>query len=282
MEISLADEQAFNFVPKYSLDVAHDRVEQKKVNLIAGAFGSLLSRPKPTDFAMISLENRYDPFWLVTISTRTRYDRNQTYVVPASGPEVRQVTLLGQDLNLENAAKGSPTFSLSAVEHCTEERHSTKTYDGFTGTAVDMSKYLAFPKTQILELEAFAPEGILVVPPQVRATAAVRQALSEMIKPVSQAHVIHEERVDVEAIELNYRPVYALEYEWTTKGKHHVIEFDALTGEINGDGRKLSHQIKGVLTRDLLFDVTADAVGVLVPGGSIAVKLVKAVIDRGK
>ena len=35
-----------------------------------------------------------------------------------------------------------------------------------------------------------------------------------------------------------------------------------------------------MLTRDLLFDITADAVGMFVPGGSIAVKLVKAVVDR--
>ena len=61
-----------------------------------------------------------------------------------------------------------------------------------------------------------------------------------------------------------------------------MIEFDALTGEISDNGRKLQNKFKGVLTRDLLFDVTADAVGVIVPGGSIAVKLVKAVIDRGK
>jgi hypothetical protein len=37
-----------------------------------------------------------------------------------------------------------------------------------------------------------------------------------------------------------------------------------------------------MLTRDLIFDMTADAVGMVVPGGSIAVKLVKAVADRGK
>ena len=47
-------------------------------------------------------------------------------------------------------------------------------------------------------------------------------------------------------------------------------------------GKKLGDQIRGMLTRDLLFDVTADAVGMIVPGGSIAVKLVKAVVDRGK
>jgi hypothetical protein len=37
-----------------------------------------------------------------------------------------------------------------------------------------------------------------------------------------------------------------------------------------------------MLTRDLIFDVTADAAGLIIPGGSIAVKLVKAVVDRKK
>jgi hypothetical protein len=47
-------------------------------------------------------------------------------------------------------------------------------------------------------------------------------------------------------------------------------------------GKRWSDQIKGMLTRDLIFDITADAFGTIVPGGSIAVKLVKAVVDRNK
>jgi hypothetical protein len=61
-----------------------------------------------------------------------------------------------------------------------------------------------------------------------------------------------------------------------------VVEFDALLGEMHSGGKKWSDQIKGIISRDLFFDVTADAVGMLVPGGSIAVKLVKAVVDRKK
>ena len=61
-----------------------------------------------------------------------------------------------------------------------------------------------------------------------------------------------------------------------------VIEFDPLTGEMRTGGKKWSDQIKGMLTRDLIFDITADAFGTIVPGGSIAVKLVKAVVDRNK
>jgi hypothetical protein len=74
--------------------------------------------------------------------------------------------------------------------------------------------------------------------------------------------------------------VYAFEYEWVSKNKRTVIEFDAVTSEIRGNGRRLQDQIKGIITRDLLFDISADAAGMLLPGGSIAVKLVKAMVDR--
>ena len=119
------------------------------------------------------------------------------------------------------------------------------------------------------------------MPPEAHSTTVVRAVLAEVIKPV-QAQVIHEERVNVEALDIYFRPVYALEYEWVTKGKRVILEFDGLTGEVHTGGKKQNEQIKGMLTRDLIFDVTADAAGLIVPGGSIAVKLVKAVVDRGK
>jgi hypothetical protein len=58
------------------------------------------------------------------------------------------------------------------------------------------------------------------------------------------------------------------------------VEYDGLTGDVHSGGKRLGEQIRGMLTRDLLFDVTADAVSMIVPGGGIAVKLVKAVVDR--
>jgi hypothetical protein len=144
-----------------------------------------------------------------------------------------------------------------------------------------MSKYNSFAKTEISDLGQFTPAGVLVVPPEAHASTIVRAVLANVIKPV-QAQVIHEEKVIVEALDINFRPVYALEYEWVPKGKRVVLEFDGLTGEVHAGGKKLNDQIKDMVTRDLIFDVTADAVGLIVPGGSIAVKLVKAVVDRRK
>jgi hypothetical protein len=280
MEISLAEERAYYFVPQISPEIARDRIEKKKTTLVAGMFGTLISRPSPDEIRVISVENRLEPYWEVTASSRTAYDRQQVYTIPIKGPEVREVTVLGQKLAVN--AKGNPSFSLNGIEYCVEEHRATRFFDGITGQKTDWSRYQSFAKTQILDLEGFTPQGLLVIPPQMRATVIVRQVLGEVIQPVTKAQIIHEERVDVETIELNFRPVYAFEYEWAAKAKRVVVEFDALLGDIRSGGKKWSDQFKGILTRDLFFDVTADAVGMLVPGGSIAVKLVKAVVDRSR
>ncbi len=280
MDIYLASERAFHLVPQISLEVARDQLEQKKTSLVTGTFGALIARPKPEDIQIVSFENRLEAFWLINVFVHTVFERNQTYVIPVSGKDVDHVTALGQDLPVNITNKGSANFSLMGVEHCIEESRDSFTFDG-SGKKVDLSKYKSFAKTEISDLEQFAPAGVLVVPPEAHASTVVRAVLADVIRPV-QAQVIHEEKVNVETLEINFRPVYALEYEWVTKGKRVVLEFDGLTGEVHTGGRKLNDQIKGMVTRDLIFDVTADAVGLLVPGGSIAVKLVKAVVDRGK
>ncbi|MER3514219.1 MAG: hypothetical protein C4310_07375 [Chloroflexota bacterium] len=286
MDIYLASEHTYYFPPQIALGTARDQVEPKKTGLVAGMVGALLTRPRPEDVRLTAVENRLEPFWLVTLFARTVYNRQCTYIVPVSGPEVQRVTVLGQEVMVEAQAKGAPGFSLAGVEHCVEEQRMSYTFDGLSGHKADLSKYLSFAKTEVLDLATFAPEGVLVVPPQVRASAVVRQMMAEVVRPVQQAQDVLEERVEFEVMDLNFRPVYALEYEWTAKGKKVVVELDALTGEMRTGGKRLSEQLrqlKGMLTRDVLFDVTADAMGLIVPGGSIAVKLVKAVVDyRGR
>jgi hypothetical protein len=279
MDISLADERAFQISPQVTPEVARVRVDDKRTNLVAGTVGALLSRPKPDEIRLVGMENRLEPFWLVTIGTHTVFDRNRSFSFTVAGPEVKSVTLLEHEVATQAQAKGAPVVTLQGVEHCLEDLEVTRHFDGIAGTKADYAKYLSAPSLEILSLESFAPENVLVVPPQARASAVVRQVMGEVVQPV-QAQMILEERVDVKAIDLYFRPVYAFEYEWAAKGKKAVVEYDAITGDAHAGGRWLGEQIRGMLTRDLLFDVTADAVGLIVPGGSIAVKLVKAAIDR--
>ncbi len=283
MDISLAQEHAYYFAPQISLDDARERVEKKKTSLVAGTFGTLISRPNPAEIQIVSVENRLEPYWMVSASSHTAYDRQQVYTVPVKGDEVREVTVLGQRLRLNSASKANPSFTLNGVEHCIEENQLTRFYNGLSGLKVEMTRYEPFSKTEITDLDHFTPESTLVVPPQMKASAIIRLALGELIQPITKAQVIHEERVNIEMLELNFRPVYAFEYEWASKGKRVVVEFDALLGDSRGGGKKWANQIKGIVTHDLFFDITADAAGMLVPGGGIAVKLVKAVVvDRVK
>ncbi len=282
MDIYLATEHAYHFIPQFNLEVARDRVEQKKVNLIAGTLGSLFSRAKPEELQLATVENRVEPFWLLEASSRTAYDRARVYNVAASGTEVRSVTVLGADFPVVPQPKGGPSFTFTGVEHCVQELQTRQTFDGITGAKVDLLKYGGAAKTEIADINAFALEGVLVVPPQVKANAVVRQVTAEVVQPVQNVQAIHEERVDIATIDLNFRPIYAFEYEWAAKNKRAVIEFDPLTGEMRTGGKRWSDQIKSLVTRDLIFDITADAFGTIVPGGSIAIKLVKAVVDRKK
>lgn len=280
MEIRLAEEHAYYFIPQISLDAAREKVEKKKTTLVAGMFGTLISRPNPAEIQIISVESRLEPYWMVKAASHTAYDRQQIYTVPIKGDEVRAVTVLGQTLQLNT--KGGSSLTLNGVEHCVEEHQVTSYFDGLSGQKYDLNRFQRFAKTEITDLEHFALEGMLVVPAQMKATAIIRQVLGEVIQPVLKAQIIHEERVDIEDLELNFRPVYAFEYEWSSKGKRVIVEFDALLGDTRSGGKKWSDDIKGILSRDLFFDVTADAVGMLVPGGGIAVKLVKAVVDRNR
>ena len=279
MDISLADERAFQINPQVTLDVARVRVDDKRTSLVAGTVGALLSRPKPDEIRIVSVENRLEPFWVVTIRTHTVFDRDRAFTLTTAGPEVKSVTLLEHEVPTQSQLKGPSTVRLQGVEHCLEETEVSRNFDAISGAKADYARYLSVPSLEILNLETFAPENVLVVPPQARASAVVRQVMGEVVQAV-QAQTILEERVDVKVIDLYFRPVYAFEYEWAAKNKKVVVEYDAVTGDAHAGGKWIGEQIRGMVTRDLVFDVTADAVGLIVPGGSIAVKLVKAIADR--
>jgi hypothetical protein len=80
-------------------------------------------------------------------------------------------------------------------------------------------------------------------------------------------------------VALYFRPVYAFEYIWDTKGKTAVAEFDGLTGDMTTGGVTLRQQVEKVITRDLIFDVGMQTVNLLIPGSGIAVRVAKAVAN---
>ena len=271
MDIRVAEEQAFLLRETMTWDQAREKAWDRKT-AVFGTISRLFV--KGEDIEIAYSERRYEPFWHLVCSAHYVYDRHQRWTIHVSGPEVKRITIRDEDFDVP---PDKQEVGISGVEHCEELYQRDVFVDGVSGQSVERAAYLEFAAEPI-DLDAFAPENSIIVPSQVRASSVVRQILGEMLKPV-QADTVLEEVVAVEAIDLYYAPVYAFEYYWQSKDKRTVAEFDGLTGELRREGKAFRQQLRQVFTKDVLFDVGADVVGMIVPGGSIAVKVAKAVAE---
>jgi hypothetical protein len=273
MEIQLAEQKIFALNEKLPAEQARLRAMDKRSGLFVSGIGTLLQRPKPEEVELIATQKRMEPFWRVSCATRQVYDRTRKFSVPVTGTEVQSVTLQGADYPVANRA-----FTLDAVEHCRDEDRQSMFFDAVSGEKGDFSQLVGGAKFEVTDLAGFAPaSNAVVITPEIRASFVMRQVLQAMFKPV-QADVVFEEVVTIEAIDLYYRPIYAFEFRWKPKDKTAVAEFDGVTGEMR-NAKSLRQQINLPVSRDALFDIGADTVGMIVPGGNIAVKLAKVALD---
>lgn len=274
MDIQLADQHIYRLDDR----LTPEEIRQRAMDRRTGAFGSglenLFSRPKADDIELVDSQRRLEPFWHVACSARYIYDRSHDYVVPASGAQVQSVTVHGED---HPTAAGS--FTISTVEHSREDYRQALFLDGVTGAPVpEAPNLIGSTRHEVTDLEALAGEADIVRPPEQRASYVVRQLLTGMLKPL-QADVVHEESITFENVDLYFRPWWAFEFHWKLKDKKGVVELDAVSGEMRNSPALMARLSRSV-SRDSLFDIGADTVGLLVPGGSIAVKVAKMAIDH--
>jgi len=280
MDIALADQHIFVLDDRLTPDDIRQRAMDRRTGAFGGGLGSLLQRPKADDIELVNSQRQLEPFWHVGGRALYVYDRARDYTVPASGAEVREVTVHGE-LHPITAAAGRGTFVLPATEHCRDEFREEIYVDGVSGTLVtDAATILGGPRQEVTDLGRAAENNTIVVPPTQHASSLVRQLLASMLKPV-QADTIIEESMTLEHIDLYYRPWWAFEFHWQPKDKRGVVEIDAITGQMR-QGQALMAKVQRVVNRDVLFDIGADTVGLLVPGGSIAVKVARLAIDRNQ
>ena len=69
MDIYIAPERIFHLLPKFTPEIARDRVEQKKASLVGGTLSALLSRPKSDEIQLLSVENRLEPLWHIVATS---------------------------------------------------------------------------------------------------------------------------------------------------------------------------------------------------------------------
>jgi hypothetical protein len=279
MDIQLGTERIFVLRERDGGDQIRQQAMDHRTQAFGSGIGSLLSRPKAEDVELVATQRRLEPFWHVSGRATYVYERKRDYPVVASAPEVQQVTVLGSEFLVTRTGGGAGSFTLSALEHCREELAHVLDVDARTGAKVaDAVVVLSGPRDEVLDPATLSADETIVIPPEQRASFVVRQLLAEMLKPV-QADRILEESLTLETIDLCYRPIRAYEFHWKPKDKRGVVEIDAVTGTFRQGGSFLPH-LGRAITRDALFDIGADTIGLLVPGGGLAVKVARAALDK--
>ena len=266
MQVELAEERIFRMTDRFSLEHAEGRAWSKRLE----AFGALarvtglFAQPKDDEFVVVYRERRLQPFWRVTVSTATAYERTRTYMVKVP-PEVREVTIGDAVL----PASGNQ-IQIVGLEACREETRRETFIDGLNKqTSPALASYLQHDaiETNADALAAATAEGMVIVPPEAKASMVVRDVIASAIGKID-ADRVTEELVRVEAVDLYYRPVHAFRYR--RGDKEAVVEFDAITGETKVGGATFEQYLGKALEPKFLLDVGAETLNFVIPGANLA------------
>jgi hypothetical protein len=170
---------------------------------------------------------------------------------------------------------------VSVEERCVTRKNNNLFINAVTGEKKDFSDLNDNSFSRISTIEEISQGEFLVVPAKIKASILVRDMIFETMKPLKAIEIIAQS-LKIEKLNLCFRPVYVYEYIWEAKNTTVAFEIDGITGKIN-EGRVLNPEIsKDLVSEASLFDIGADAIGLVVPGGEIAAKIARAFIIRNR
>lgn len=273
MNVELAEERILLLPDKLGAPQAEGRAWSKRTDAF-GAFaklGGFLNKPKDEDYEVVYRELRLQPFWRLSASTTHIYERQRVHKLKV-GAEVEALTIGDQKLPAVNRE-----VSLTVTECCNESTQRDWLFDGITKKAEASLKSYVGPEAAVIttdELNEKAKAGAIIVPPQAKASMLARDVISQAIRKIEADRII-EEKMQIDAIDLYYRPVYAVRYKW--QGKEAVVEVDAVSGETKTGGATFEAYMGKFVDREFLLDAGAEALNTFIPG----VNLAKIIVVKG-
>jgi hypothetical protein len=274
MEIVIAEKGAFYFEPVITAEEARGRASAYKSSAF-GTLSRLFSRPKEDDITISDEGLWYLPLWHAKAHLRFVFDRSESYKLPIKAPHVKGVTLGANEYHVTGGS-----IDLAVVEHCERDEGKELWLDALIDAPLNAQPYLKLNPIAI-NLDDFAPEGAKIVAPEVRASAVIRALLGDDVRP-ADADEIKEEEVSVDCIDLYLRPTYNFKCLWTAKNKSADVTVDAVTGELQTQPHAAMALVAKLLKPENLFDIGAETLNLVVPGGAIPLKVVKALASKRK
>jgi hypothetical protein len=275
MNITVADQRALRFETAFSADEARGRAMAHKPAAF-GTISRLFSRPKDDEVEVQEQGLRYEPLWHAIAHLHFVYDCRETYRISPKARYVKSITIGNEEYRTE-VGKQNP-IDIRAIEHCERDERKELWLDAVTNKLIDSQPY-AKVKAVDVEISTLASDGARIVEPTVRASGAIRAMLGEDFRPVD-ADCVQDETIEIECIDLCLRPLYAYKYAWAAKSKIAEITIDGVSGEIRADSSSPLSPIGKLLQPETLFDLGAETLNLVVPGGAIALKVARAIASK--
>ena len=272
MDLQVVDQRIFVLEDRLSVEETKKKAEDLKVKAF-GTITGLLMGAKKEDIDLTYVERRYEPFWHILCTTHLEYNRQRDYTIGLDSV-VKTVVIDGRQYDISEKK-----LALTGVENCVEDLRKEVYVDAWTGHGVNFEKYIDNPKREIHQTEELMAGDDIVVPAKVKASYLTRNILGEMLKPVPADDILVEE-IRIDKLHLYFRPIYVFEYLWRPKDKVANLEFDSVLLDYKSGGKPLKQKMKEIISEPDLFDIGADAVGMLVPGGGLAMKLARRAMKK--
>jgi hypothetical protein len=250
----------------YNDTAARSQAEEKKT----AAFGTLAAlkiwdRPKDQDISLTAAEKRYEPFWYVKATRHAVYNRKAVYQIMKADPNAVSVTLLGQDCQFTQGR----FIELQGVEHCNSLTTIAEYFEGLNLKGSDLKLVDVVDQYPFDEIESSdAPEFVM---PELTAATVIQQVKHRLMQPIEAEEMLQDD-IEVSAMTLFFRPVYAFDFLW--RDKHGIVEIDGLTGKVSREGNMLHGMVRKLGARETLFDIGSEIAGVIIPGGNVVVKAI--------
>ena len=266
MNVELAEERILLLPDKLGAQQSEGRAWSKRTDAF-GAFaklGGFLNKPKDEDYEVVYRELRLQPFWRLSASSTYVYERQRQHKLKV-GVEVEAISLGDQKYPAANRE-----VAITVTECCNESTQRDWLFDGISKKVEpNLKTYVSTEAAPVTadELNEKAKAGAIIVPPQAKASMLTREVISQAIRKIEADRII-EEKMQIDAIDLYYRPVYAVRYKW--QQKEAVVEVDAVTGETKTGGATFEAYVGKLVDRDFLLDAGAEALNTFIPGVNLA------------
>ena len=263
----------YAYTPLISPDQAQKIAEDNKKSGI-GFFSRLIYRPKPEEIQLIFCEQRLQPFWHIECEASLDYIRSRPLTLDLDD----QVCELKIGDQLFKSVR--KRVDLTVEERCLVKQPLTRFVDATTGTQTDFSEVISKGKARRVNIEEPVQDGFKIIPARIRASILVRNIIFEFMKPLKALEILAQ-GLNIAKLNLYLRPVYAFEFNWIGREQKVTFEIDGVTGKIS-EGLSITDRGSEIISESSLFDIGADALGLVVPGGDIAAKLAAAFLGKKK